>query len=165
MRSIRLRRCSRLLVAALVVCFTATMPARGSSRRNSAIVQVVRQTNPSVVDIRSEKTVLYESATNLRPFEHGRRINGMGTGVIIDERGYIVTNYHVIEGVQMINVTLSNGEKHPNARVIARDRDNDLAIIKINSRHPLPVLPMGTSNDLMLGETVIAVGNAFGTWK
>ncbi len=89
------------------------------------------------------------------------RINGMGTGILIDSRGYIVTNQHVVEEVNVIRVRLADGTAH-NARVLARDKDADLAILKIESSKPLPTVPLGTANDLMVGETVIAVGNAYG---
>lgn len=85
----------------------------------------------------------------------------MGTGLVIDERGYIVTNYHVIQDVDVITVTLEGGssyEGHP----VSYDRKHDLAIIKITATEQLTVMNMGTSSDLMLAETVYAVGNAFG---
>ena len=85
----------------------------------------------------------------------------MGTGVIIDSRGYIITNYHVVDGVREILVTLADGHRQT-AKLFARDLETDLAVIKIDARTPLPEIPMGTSSDLMTGETVIAVGNAFG---
>ncbi len=97
-------------------------------------------------------------------FQSGRpKINGMGTGIIIDERGYIVTNHHVIDGVQSIQVTLEDGASYQ-ARVFNSDKMTDLAIIKVETPAALPVMPLGTSSDLMLGEEVLAVGNAFG-WK
>ena len=85
----------------------------------------------------------------------------MGTGVVIDPRGYIITNYHVVDGVRDIQVTLAGGERYL-ARLFARDPETDLAIIKIDLKQELPVINIGTSSDLMTGETVIAVGNAFG---
>ena len=85
----------------------------------------------------------------------------MGTGVLIDSRGYIITNYHVVDGVREIFVTLADGQRYV-AKLVARDMETDLAIIKITAPNPLPVAPIGTSSDLMAGETVIAVGNAYG---
>ena len=85
----------------------------------------------------------------------------MGTGVMIDPRGYILTNYHVVDGVREILVTMADGKKYI-ASLVARDLETDLAVIKISPRTKLPVIPLGTSSDLMPGETVIAVGNAFG---
>ncbi|WP_339727698.1 trypsin-like peptidase domain-containing protein [uncultured Gimesia sp.] len=85
----------------------------------------------------------------------------MGTGIIVDPRGYIVTNHHVIDGVDSLRVTMIDGSNY-NARIISSNQSEDLAIIKINPTKKLTVMPPGTSSDLMLGETVIAVGNAFG---
>ena len=81
--------------------------------------------------------------------------------MLIDSRGYIVTNHHVVDGVREILVTMADGQRHV-AKLVARDMETDLAIIKIDAPAPLPVIPIGTSSDLMAGETVIAVGNAYG---
>jgi serine protease Do len=91
----------------------------------------------------------------------GRRVNGMGTGVIIDPRGYVVTNHHVVDGVRQIQVTLADGSRHT-AKLIQRDSETDLAIIKFQTSQPQPVIKIGTSSDLMPGEPVIAIGNAYG---
>ena len=85
----------------------------------------------------------------------------MGTGVVIDPRGYVITNYHVVEDVDDIRVTLHNGETTSAELVAARVR-KDLALIKVNTEQPLPTIPRGTSSDLMVGESVIAIGNAYG---
>jgi serine protease Do len=87
----------------------------------------------------------------------------MGTGVVIDPRGYVVTNHHVVDGVREIQVKLADAAGPPLiAKLIRRDPETDLAIIKIDAPEPLPVVKIGTSSDLMPGEPVIAVGNAFG---
>src|SRR5208283_3775059 len=113
----------------------------------------------SVVSIRGEKTVLPgpQAAGNEAP----RRVNGMGTGVVIDARGYILTNYHVVDGVREIQVTTAENKKYL-ASIIARDAETDLAVIKISPSEKMDVITLGTSSDLMQGETVVAVGNAFG---
>ena len=85
----------------------------------------------------------------------------MGTGTIIDERGYILTNYHVVSDVRRIEVTLDDG-RGCMAELVAYDAAADLAVIKIPATKPLPVIRIGTSADLMEGESVIALGNAFG---
>jgi serine protease Do len=90
-----------------------------------------------------------------------RQVNGMGTGTIIDERGYILTNFHVVADVRKIQVTLDDGRNYT-ADLVANDTKSDLAIIKIPVTKPLPVIRIGTSSDLMDGESVIALGNAFG---
>jgi len=88
-------------------------------------------------------------------------VNGMGTGVIVDPRGYVVTNYHVVEGVRRIEVTLASGRTTA-AMLVSHDPRTDLAVIKITVDEPLQVVTLGTSSDLMIGETVLALGNAYG---
>src|SRR5262249_13631586 len=83
------------------------------------------------------------------------------TGILLDPRGYIVTNHHVVEDVTLIRVRLADGSTH-GARVVGRDAEADLALLKIDAGRPLPVMPLGTAGDLMVGETVIAIGNAYG---
>ncbi len=147
----------RVLVVFLLVL---ARPAWASELRETPIVKAVRSARPSVVNIRGEKTVSTagEQAAGVAP---GRRVNGMGTGVVIDPRGYILTNFHVVDGVREINVTFADGDTRV-ATLIARDTNTDLAIIKVSRSEPLPVITLGTSNDLMPGESVIAVGNAYG---
>lgn len=130
--------------------------------RRTAVVEVVEKVRAAVVNIHSERTVkgpASEDLFALSPSQH--RVNGMGTGILIDPRGYIITNQHVVEDVNVIRVRLNDGSAHT-ARVLARDHENDLALLKIDTQRPLPVIPLGTANDLMVGETVIAIGNAYG---
>lgn len=92
--------------------------------------------------------------------ESQQRQLGLGSGVIISEDGYIVTNNHVIDGAERLEVTL-NDNRSFNATVIGSDPSTDLALIKIDADN-LPVLPMGNSDELRLGQWVLAVGNPFG---
>ena len=85
----------------------------------------------------------------------------MGTGVIIDRRGLIITNYHVVDAVEKIEVTLADGTTAI-AKLINYDPETDLAMIKINVGRDLPVIHIGRSDDLLRGETVVAIGNPFG---
>ena len=107
--------------------------------RETAIVKAVQQAQPSVVNIRGEKTITAPAA-QAAGADASRRVNGMGTGVVIDSRGYILTNYHVVDGVREIQVTLAGGERHV-AKLMARDLETDLAIIKIDAAKPLTVIP------------------------
>ncbi len=133
--------------------------AWASHLRRTPIVEAVEKASPSVVNIHGRKTV---PATDIQfGVEAGRQVNGMGTGVVIDERGYIVTNYHVVEGVRQIQVTLADGSTVV-ARLVEHDPKTDLAIIKIDTDSPLPTIRIGSSHDLMAGEPVVAVGNAYG---
>jgi serine protease Do len=120
----------------------------------------VQRARPSVVNIHGHKTV----RTDADAYESGeptRRVNGMGTGVVVDPRGYVLTNHHVVDGVRTIQVTLADGNSLV-ARLVAHDPMTDLAIIKISVSDRLPTVPVGSSSDVMTGEEVIAVGNAFG---
>jgi serine protease Do len=130
--------------------------------RKTNVVRVVEKARPAVVNIHSERTARGPAVEELfanSPSQH--RANGMGTGIIIDPRGYIITNQHVVEDVSVIRVRLHDRSTHI-ARVLARDKENDLAILKIDTSQPLAVITIGTSSDLMQGETVIAIGNAYG---
>lgn len=84
----------------------------------------------------------------------------MGSGVIIDAAGYVLTNHHVVEGASSVTVTLPDGREFP-AKVIDADVFVDIAVLKIEGRD-LPVARLGTSRSLMIGEWVLAIGNPFG---
>ncbi len=150
--------CLVLLVLAAVVASGKAAVAASESRK-TPIVRAVERVRDSVVNIKGEKTV--PAAGSQAGASDARRVNGMGTGVIIDHRGYILTNFHVVDGVREIQVTSADGKRYV-AKLVARDPETDLAIIKIDAATELPVIPVGTSSDLMAGETVIAVGNAYG---
>lgn len=92
--------------------------------------------------------------------ESNQQQTGLGSGVIISPDGYIVTNNHVIDGADRLEVTL-NDNRSFNAKVIGADPTTDLALIKIEESN-LPVIPMGDSDKLKVGEWVLAVGNPFG---
>ncbi|MDR3639392.1 MAG: trypsin-like peptidase domain-containing protein [Isosphaeraceae bacterium] len=133
----------------------------GSSRR-SAVVAAVQKAQPSVVSISSEKKAASTSRWPFSAEESQRpRISGMGTGVIIDERGYILTNHHVVDKVQGIEVHLVDGTSYT-ARVLQYDPQMDLAVVKVDAGRRLPAIVIGMSADLMIGESVITIGNAFG---
>lgn len=85
----------------------------------------------------------------------------LGSGFLISADGFIVTNNHVIEGADIIKVTLQ-GEKTYNARVVGRDEDTDLALLKINAQSRLPFLRFGDSDQARIGDWVVAIGNPFG---
>lgn len=138
---------------------TGSVAAQTSAERMTPEVRAVQSTRPTVVNIRGKKTV---SEPNRRFDEDAaRQVNGMGTGVLVDPRGYIVTNFHVVEGVSNIQVTLPDNRTF-DASLIARDAKTDIAVIKLISTEEFPTISLGNSNDLMLAERVIAIGNAYG---
>jgi serine protease Do len=127
--------------------------------RITPLVRAVQQCRKSVVNLRGRKSVVDTSDRN--DVSKIKQVNGMGTGVVIDSRGYVLTNYHVVQGVKEIEVTTYDNLK-TTAVLLAHDPDTDLALLKINISQPLPKIKIGTSSDLMLAESVTAVGNAYG---
>ncbi len=104
------------------------------------LVKAVQAARPSIVNIHGEKLVAPDFAPGTTPSTDARRrVNGMGTGVVIDERGYIITNHHVVDGVRRILVTTAEEETHV-AQLISHDPRTDLAIIKIEAGKNLPVI-------------------------
>lgn len=160
LRSASRRWLSGLSLACAAVASSPFMPvlaypaAKASELRRSPIVRAVADARPSIVNIHGRKTVRGES-------QDAKQVNGMGTGIIIDPRGYIVTNYHVVEGVTQIQVSLHD-EREVVAKLIAHDPKTDLAVIKVDVKEELRPIKFGTSCDLMVGEDVIAIGNAYG---
>lgn len=128
-----------------------------SAARETPEVKAIRKAQPCAVNIFSEKLSL---ATDSGRRRTGKTTQGMGTGIVFDERGFIVTNAHVVKDVDSLRVVIADGE-YP-AEIVSVAYKADLAVIKIQPRKPLSIQPLGTSCDLMQGETVIALGNPFG---
>ena len=147
--------------------------------RETAVVKAVRQVSPAVVNISSAYEVRKRtspfSGFGLNPFfdeffkdffdprfERRQQNTSLGSGVIIDgQKGLILTNAHVIQKAGTIKVVLQD-EREFEARIVGADPDSDLAVLKIDSKDRLPAIKMGSSENLMIGETVIAIGNPFG---
>lgn len=151
---------SSLLAVFTLASLLPSLALADSSNRETPLVRAVQLSRKSVVNIHTEKKAVEDKEARFFS-PKSRKVTGMGTGVVIDERGYIVTNYHVIQDVDVITVSLDGGESF-DGRPVSYDRKHDLAIIRINATEDLTVMRMGTSSDLMLAETVYAVGNAFG---
>ena len=116
-------------------------------------VKVVKVLTPSVVQILTE-------FLSMGDFNQSGPGPGVGTGVILDEQGHILTNNHVIAGAQRITVTLSNGDSFP-AEVVGGDAETDTAVIRIEADGLQPA-KLGRSSELQVGEDVIAIGHALG---
>jgi serine protease Do len=150
-----------LLLSSAAGLANAQPPAAGAAARRTPVVAVAEKISPAVVNISAESTVreadpffgLFFGPTN-------RSAQSLGSGLIIDPSGIVVTNAHVIEGASRILVTTLDG-RELEADVLGSDRDSDLALLKVEGRG-LPAIPLGRSADLMIGETVIAIGNPFG---
>jgi S1-C subfamily serine protease len=126
-------------------------PTVASEEQNN--IEIYRQISSAVVNITSKSYA--RTWWGVFPEE------GSGSGSIIDERGYILTNYHVVQGAAELEVQIGS-EKYP-ARTIGTDSDNDLAVIKVNApRDRLHVVKLGTSTGLQVGQKVLAIGNPFG---
>ena len=117
-------------------------------------IRVFEQAHSAVVNI-SSVTLSYNSWLQIVPTE------GQGSGFIIDRRGYILTNNHVIGNAKEIRVTLADGEKLP-AKLIGRDVYSDIAVIKVNSEKIKVAAVLGDSDKLQVGQKAIAIGNPFG---
>lgn len=128
-----------------------------SDSRINWVIRANEANRDAVVCIQGEKV---EEASAYSK-EAAKTFNGMGTGVIIDHRGYIVTNYHVVDGIRKIQVTTFDRNRYI-ASLVARDPETDIAIIKVQTDKPLQTIRLGRSNDLMPGEQCMAIGNPFG---
>lgn len=138
----------------------ASMPASGT------FAPVVKKAAPAVVSIQAERTAKVSMEQNPFPFFFGpqqpqeRKQRGMGSGVIVSEDGYILTNHHVIEDADDVTVMLSD-EREFEAEIIGSDAKTDVAVLKIEASD-LPVLKLGNSETVEVGDIVLAIGNPFG---
>jgi len=165
-------RSAVLWLSALVPALSVAPAARADlARRRDAIVEVVQKVSPAVVYIGTEHIIetrrgpdrLFEEFFGMGR-ERRHSVQSLGSGVIIDPTGVVVTNDHVIRGAAAIHVVLADG-RQLEAEVIGSDGDNDLAVLRVPSKASLPFAKLGTSSDLMIGESVIAIGSPFGLKK
>jgi serine protease Do len=144
--------------------------------RRSAVVEAVAKASPAVVNISTEQVV--ERRGSPFPFQQDpmfdeffrdffepqpRRFtrSSLGSGVVVAPDGTIVTNVHVVLRATKITVTLAD-EREFQAKLVGADADSDVAVLRVKAKGDLPYIAMGTSSDLLIGETVIAIGNPFG---
>jgi serine protease Do len=138
-----------------------------------AFTNLVKVVTPSVVNISTiSKKKLVQPFIEISPFfgdlfeempsrPRYRKESSLGSGIIINRDGYIITNDHVVRDAESIQVKLSN-ESTYDAKVVGSDPKSDIAVIKINSKEPLPVAVLGDSDKLQVGQWAIAIGNPFG---
>jgi len=118
-------------------------------------VRVYRQTSPAVANVLTKATE-YDFWMDPVPVE------GAGSGFVIDSKGYILTNFHVVQGAQSIEVVLGDQSRYT-AKFIGADQRNDVALLKVEPKgKPLLALPLGDSAALQVGQKVLAIGNPFG---
>src|SRR5436305_13919426 len=143
------------------------IPPTVSASRRTPIVTVAHDVGPAVVNIQTESTI---SRREVDPFFDPFGVFGgrdctytsqaLGSGFVWSKDGIIVTNNHVVEGASQISVTMQDGTTVP-AKLIGVDPDSDVAVLRVDNKN-LAAAPVGTSSDLLIRETVGAVGNPVG---
>ncbi|MFA7384194.1 MAG: DegQ family serine endoprotease [Desulfurivibrionaceae bacterium] len=177
---------SFFLAVLLIGFFLATMPgiSRAASSPPETFADLAEKLSPTVVNIYTTQKVkvsrsphdLFNDQDLPEPFrrffglpapngqghpQQEQKRTSLGSGVIISKDGYIVTNNHVVENADTINVRLTNFEEY-DAKIIGRDPKTDLALLKIAPKNGLPVTAFGDSDKLRVGDWVMAIGNPFG---
>lgn len=165
-----------LQVSALMVfVFFLTTPGHSQDRR-TPVVKAIEKAGPAVVNIRTEQIIKRRSSPFFGfsdPFfddffrdfftpQQSYKTQSLGSGVIIDSRGYILTNAHVIEKASKIFVALPDSKKELEAELVGKEERIDLAVLKVSEDKVLPHIEPFHANDLLVGETVIAIGNPLG---
>jgi len=127
----------------------------GFTEEEARTVKIYRQAAPAVANIITQ-AVEYDFFENAVPVE------GAGSGFVIDPRGYVLTNNHVVEGSQNIQVTLGDRSRYT-AKLVGADPRNDIALLRIDPKNKaIAALPLGDSAALQVGQSVLAIGNPFG---
>ncbi len=144
--------------------YTASSSGTIDEHRRNAIVLATEQVAPAVISITASYTVrtrpMYDWYWNRYFPSRSQTRSELGSGVIIDKRGYVFTNYHVVQNAEHLQVTLSDGKTYPGT-LVGSAPSYDLALIKIDG-DDFPTAPLGNSDDLMIGEWAIAIGSPFG---
>jgi Do/DeqQ family serine protease len=155
---------------------TATAPARVAGGGRDSYAEVVKVVTPAVVTVRTEgrarvsptqfpdddlfRRFFGEQFGNTPRRMPAPRTRGLGSGVVVTSDGYLLTNHHVIEGASEIRVEFADGRSLP-AKLVGSDQPSDLAVLKIEADN-LPTLTLGNSDDVQVGDIVLAVGNPLG---
>ncbi|MCK9989741.1 MAG: Do family serine endopeptidase [Rugosibacter sp.] len=145
--------------------------ARGTDSSGS-YANAAQKAVPAVVHIYTSQTIKVprhplENDPVFRHFfgdrlgESAQRRSGLGSGVVVSPEGYILTNFHVINGADEIEVASNDGQKYK-AKVVGSDPESDLAVLRVPADHKLPVITFGNSDRLRVGDIVLAIGNPFG---
>jgi len=156
------------IAASIVLSFASAAWAEPLPSRRSEIVQVVEKVAPAVVNIAAEQIIRRRPSLfddfffGLDPRPRRRTAQSLGSGAIIDAKGIIITNDHVVSGASRITAMTKAGVEL-DCDVVGSDADNDLAVLRVRKPPgPLPAIRLGSSSDLLIGETIVAIGNPFG---
>lgn len=158
------------IILSLVILSSAIMahdghPSFETIAKNSAdavvFLQVQKKANQQPQQPTFEDPFLNEFFFGQPQQQKKRRLSGQGSGFFIDAAGYILTNNHVVEGAEVIQVTLNNNRRL-SATLIGADPQSDIALLKVIGQGPFPTLTLGNSDQLNVGEWVLAIGNPFG---
>ena len=163
--------CGKSVLAAAIAAAAFSVGATEEDIRVTPVVKAVRKVSPAVVNISTERiiTVRYDPFYGRggvfhfwdRPARTRKyKTSSLGSGVIIDKYGYILTNDHVTSKASRIIVTLGDGKEYE-GRLISTYPEKDLAVVRIEGDRPFPYIELGNSDDLMIGETTIAIGNPY----
>lgn len=127
--------------------------------QQTAVTEVAKKVGPSVVSI-------VASTTQINPFTGNSQSSetGAGTGIIVSKDGLILTNRHVVQGGETFNIFTSDNQEYKNAKVIAVDKFNDVAFLKVEAKDLIPA-ELGDSDKVEVGQTVVAIGNALGQFQ
>ena len=147
-------------------------PVGSELQRHGSYADAAKRAVPAVVHIFTSQEVkgprnpfmndpIFRHFFGDRFGEQSQRRSGLGSGVVVSPEGYILTNFHVIDGADEIEVGHNDGRKYK-ARVVGSDPESDLAVLRIPADHKLPVIAFGSSDTLRVGDVVLAIGNPFG---
>lgn len=149
--------------------WTTLPPARGSAGTCADFSRLIANSRPAVVAVHTREGVASDSEAEtplpywpLFPDVPRRQRRGIGSGFVIRSDGYIVTNHHVVAGATSITVRFPGTAREVPARLVGSDARSDVALLKVDSSRPSPVLPLGRSETLPVGSWVVAIGNPFG---
>jgi S1-C subfamily serine protease len=141
-----------------------TPAVAGSSKDALTVNQIYRRAGPGVVQVTATQVVNTPSVDPFfgTPFPQTQQAKALGSGFVIDKAGHIVTNYHVVEGARAVEVSFSNNESLK-ARIVGVDPSTDIAVLKVDAHsRALTPLPLGNSDLVHVGDSVVAIGNPFG---
>jgi len=158
---------------------TTVEPPGALLELEEAFSKIIEKVKPAVVNISAEKVIhtsiepffpddfydeflkkFYEPFFKFKPLE--QHLKSLGSGIIINPKGYILTNTHVISGADKIIITLSDKTQFKDVKVVGSDSVSDLSVLKVNATHPLPTAILGDSDKIKVGSWAIAIGNPYG---